>query len=331
MVDSVIATDGGGTKTQVAVISVAGDLLGFATGKGSNAQLVGQESSTAVIKDTVRAALQVANHRCGEDKQVRVVHTAIYQSGLDLPAETEALRGSLIGEPWVTEDTVYANDIHALLRAGTSERNAVAVICGTGTNAIGIREDGKVVTFPALGEISGDWGGGTSLGQSGLWHAARALDGRGPRTRLVDVLPPVLNCADLVELIEAFHFGHLSTNSVKLLAPAVVKSADAGDEVALSIVGRQAVEIAAFVRAVVERLKFDVTQFPVVLGGGVIASMSPALIRAIEREIALVTHRAYIQFLKERPLLGAGLLALEHIEAADEVLNKAAACLTKVR
>ncbi|CAM5710547.1 hypothetical protein SVIOM74S_09220 [Streptomyces violarus] len=38
--------------------------------------------------------------------------------------------------------------------------------------------------FPALGRISGDWGGGWALAEEALWHAARAQDGRGGPTAL---------------------------------------------------------------------------------------------------------------------------------------------------
>ncbi|MFC7586672.1 hypothetical protein ACFQYP_25240 [Nonomuraea antimicrobica] len=37
--------------------------------------------------------------------------------------------------------------------------------------------------FPALGRISGDWGGGQGLAEEALWHAIRAEDGRARRPR----------------------------------------------------------------------------------------------------------------------------------------------------
>ena len=74
------------------------------------------------------------------------------------------------------------NDLFALLEAGTDSPDAVAVVCGTGVNAVGRAADGRTVRFPALGSISGDWGGGGQLGMQALSHAARAVDGRGPRS-----------------------------------------------------------------------------------------------------------------------------------------------------
>ena len=46
-----------------------------------------------------------------------------------------------------------------------------------------------MVRLDALGQISGDWGGGTDVGWEGLAGAVRARDGRGPRTRLERDVP----------------------------------------------------------------------------------------------------------------------------------------------
>jgi N-acetylglucosamine kinase-like BadF-type ATPase len=64
------------------------------------------------------------------------------------------------------------NDSFALLRAGTADANAVAVVCGAGINCVGTRADGKTSRFLSLGKISGDWGGGNQLGYDTLWHGS---------------------------------------------------------------------------------------------------------------------------------------------------------------
>ena len=76
------------------------------------------------------------------------------------------------------------NDTFALLRAGTDSPDAIAVVCGAGINCVGRAADGRIARFPALGMLSGDWGGGQHLAALALWHAARAEDGRGPATAL---------------------------------------------------------------------------------------------------------------------------------------------------
>ena len=78
---------------------------------------------------------------------------------------------------------VVRNDTFAILRAGVEEPRGVAVVCGAGINCVGMRPDGRVARFPALGRVSGDWGGGGGLFEEAMWRGARAEDGRGGRPR----------------------------------------------------------------------------------------------------------------------------------------------------
>ena len=71
-----------------------------------------------------------------------------------------------------------------ILRAGTERGWGVALVCGAGMNCVGVGPDGTHVRFPALGAITGDWGGGFDVGLAGLSAAARSEDGRGPKTAL---------------------------------------------------------------------------------------------------------------------------------------------------
>ena len=71
------------------------------------------------------------------------------------------------------------NDTFALLRAGTDAANRIAVVCGAGINCVGVSAAGEMLRFPSVGVISGDWGGGATLGTEALFLAVRAEDGRG--------------------------------------------------------------------------------------------------------------------------------------------------------
>lgn len=318
-----LVCDGGGSKSHAAVVSTTGHVLGVGVGAGSNAQVIGLPRAREVLDTTVTAALEQAG-------DVTLVHAGLYLAGLDLPIETALMREALASTSWLPPDAEFANDIRALLRAGTAEPEAVAVVCGTGTNAIGVRADGVTATFPALGSITGDWGGGWHLGERALWHAARAQDGRGPRTELVTAIPARLGLDTLDAVIEALHFGRLQSGVLGRLSHTVLVTAEAGDSVAGAIVDRQASEIALYVRAALDRLGLREAALPVVLGGGVIASRNPFLLSAVAREVATVAPRARIEFVHARPILGAGLLALERIGAGPAALAQAATDLARI-
>jgi N-acetylglucosamine kinase-like BadF-type ATPase len=321
----VVALDGGGSKTDAVVLSLEGDLLTRRRSSGSSPQLLGLDAAVAIIDELVASVLdQAPPHR------LLAVHA--YLSGIDFPEEAAAFRAATSHLSWLPGDAekwVVDNDLFALLRAGTESADAVAVVCGTGINALGVRSDGFVVRFPALGEISGDWGGGAHLGGQALWHAARSADGRGPGTRLADAVPRELGLADMGEVIRALHFGTLPHRTVASLSPLVFTVAREGDQVARGIVDRQAHEIVLLAEAALRRLGLIGEAVPVVLGGGVISGSDTRLIEGIVQGLAEKAPHAAPQVVTAPPLLGAALLALEGVGAGPAALVKARAALTE--
>ena len=91
---------------------------------------------------------------------------------MDFPAEEDALHAALEARGWADHLEV-GNDTLAVLRAGTERGWGVAVVCGAGINCVGVAPDGRSVRFPALGRITGDWGGGYDVGLEALYVAAR--------------------------------------------------------------------------------------------------------------------------------------------------------------
>lgn len=298
-----LAVDGGGSKTDVVLLDIAGEVLAWERGPGSSPQTDGLDESVHVIDDLVRRAL-------GDRDPGDLAAVGLYLSGLDLAEEIEIFREAISSLPWA-RGAVIENDLHALLRAGTDARDAIAVICGTGMNAIGIRADGAQVRFPALGPLSGDWGGGGELGDAVVWHAARAEDGRGPETALVDLLLNAVGAPTVAALIEDVHLDRRPGQSFATLAPVLFEAAAAGDAVARAVVRQQADEVVAFVRACVTRLDLSGVDVPVLFGGGVARGRDPLLLDGIRAGLAEHAPRACLHIVDAPPVLGAALLVLD--------------------
>ena len=300
----VLAVDGGGSKTDVVAVGLDGRVLSRRRGPSSSPQLLG-----------VTRALEVLDVLAGgivdELAPRRLLQTNVYLAGLDTPEEIHALRHAAAHRTWMTSAAVVDNDMFALLRAGTSSPDAVAVVVGTGINAVGVRADGATERFPAIGEISGDWGGGAVLGGAALWHAARAEDGRGPATSLQQLVPAALGRPDVRSVTLDLHFGRLPRSCVPELSPVLFAAATAGDAVAAGVVLRQGDEVVAMARALLTRLDLVGKPVPVVLGGGVLAAQNPLLMDRIRHGLAAHVPLAAPQVVTELPILGSALLALE--------------------
>jgi N-acetylglucosamine kinase-like BadF-type ATPase len=238
-------------------------------------------------------------------------------AGADLPHEEAALQSAAAARGWA-ERTVVQNDTFAILRAGTDAGWGVAVVCGAGVNCVGVAPDGRTARFPALGAITGDWGGGYDVGLAALAAAVRAEDGRGPATTLEDAVPEHFGLATPAAVGEALHTGAIPGRRVLELAPAVFAAAAAGDAEAVAILDRLAAEIVDFARAAIVRLGLTAEPVEVLLGGGLMRAAGPGLRAAIDAGLAAVGPGIASRVVSDPPVIGAALLGLDDVGAGAE-------------
>lgn len=310
----VLAVDAGNSKTDVAIVAADGSVLGTARGGAFQPHLVGAEAAVGglalIVADAVAAAGLVP-----VPGVPFVEHVSACLANADLPSEEEELELAVHARGW-GRSTHIANDTFALLRAGVDRPRGVAVVCGAGINCAGMLPDGRTARFPAIGRISGDWGGGHALAEEALWWAARAEDGRGGPTALATTLPRHFGLSSMYALIEALHLEHIAPARKHELTPVLFRTADGGDPVARAIVLRQAEEIVALARVALERLDLLGEEADVVLGGGVLAARHPLLMNAVAEGITAHAPKAVISVVTAPPVLGAALLGLDHTGAA---------------
>jgi N-acetylglucosamine kinase-like BadF-type ATPase len=303
----VVAVDGGGSKTDVAVADVAtGEVIGAYRTSGSSHHQIGVEATAAVVDTAVTAALAEAGAAPDD-----VVHVGCYLTAIDLDSEQEAVHAALSSRPWAGRSMTVANDVFALLRAGTDAADAAVVVCGTGINGVAVRADGAHARVLALGQISGDWGGASGLAEEVLWHAARAEDGRGEPTALRDALLQWTGHSSIHDVTLAVHTGELAVSSWWGRVREVVEIADSGDTVAVSLVERQGREIGLLAASLLAMLGLQDSAVPVVLGGGIGAAGDALLVAAAENTLAERAPRATLSIVGAAPITGAVQLALE--------------------
>ncbi|MDK1345312.1 BadF/BadG/BcrA/BcrD ATPase family protein [Streptomyces sp. 378] len=313
----VLAIDAGNSKTDVAIVTADGDVLATARGGGFRPPAVGVDAAMDALAETVAQTLGTAG-------LTSVTHVSACLANADFPIEEERLAAALRARAWGTTVTVR-NDTFAILRAGVTEPRGVAVVCGAGINCVGMRPDGRTARFPALGRVSGDWGGGWDLSEEALWHASRAEDGRGAPTALSHTLPAHFGLPSVYALVEALHLAHIPTLRRHELAPVLFATAAGGDAIARTIVERQAEEVVAMAVVALTRLDLLSEQTPVLLGGGILAARHTQLNDHIEHMLAERAPNAVPRVVTASPVLGAALLGLDHVgarRAAQESLRR---------
>jgi N-acetylglucosamine kinase-like BadF-type ATPase len=311
-VSDVIAVDGGASKTHLARLGRDGALLELVRGAESSPQNLGLERALGVLD----RLFDQAGARPGEAELAQ-----LNMSGVDFPSEERELREAIEARRWAGR-VVVDNDTFAVLRAGTERGWGVAVVCGTGINCVGVSADGRHARFPALGTITGDWGGGTDVGNAALFAAARSEDGRGPQTSLERAVPAHFDLETPAQLAEAIHRGEIPSRRLLELPPVVFEEARK-DPVAAEIVGRLASEIVAMARVALERLELTDEPAEVLLGGGLLQSGDGRLSAAVEDELRKLAPNASVTAPSSPPIVGAALLGLDAIGANVDAQRRA--------
>jgi len=325
---AILAVDAGGSKIDAALLRRDGTVLGATRLAVSNHSGTGTETHLLQVVDAVQATALDAGI---DPSKVPVADVGIYcLAGADLPADDRRL-SKWLGRRGLTATDVVRNDTFAVLRAGTDRPWGIGVVCGYGTNCAGVAPDGRITRFPAVGIISGDWGGGADLGRSAIWHAIRDEDGRGSKTMLASTVPAFFGMRRPRQVLEALYFGTLDEERIVELAPIVFEAAKTGDQIARDLVDRQADEVAIMATTAMRRLRMTKLDPDVVLGGGIFRNRDAAFFERINASIHTVAARANVHVLTDPPVIGAALLGLDRLNAPRAAHSRARRSLTHER
>jgi N-acetylglucosamine kinase-like BadF-type ATPase len=301
---AVLAVDGGNSKADVALVDPDGRLLAAVRGPTISHQAVGLDMGMDRLVELVDTV-------GGRGVELGVFSLA----GADY-ASDERMLSRAIERRGLAARTVVVNDSYGALRAGTDRGWGVVLICGQGVNASAVAPDGRSARFPAVGDIAGDWGGGTSVGMEGLRAAIRARDGRGPRTSLERLVPAHFGLARPASVTRAMYDGRIYERRVGELSPVVFTAATEGDAIARSILDRLADELATMGAALIRRLRLGRLDPEIVLGGGVFRATDPSFYERLERGIHAVAPGARLVHQAWPPVAGAALLGLDRLAGA---------------
>ena len=325
----ILAVDGGDSKTDVALLGGAGEVLGAKRVAVSSHAGLGRERAVEALDAAIRSACRAF----GVDPDRKpVAQVGVYcLAGADLPVDERRIHRAVAQRGW-TGRSLVRNDTLAILRAGTDRGWGVAIVCGSGMNCAGVRPDGRVVRFAALGEISGDLAaGGGWIGTMALAHAVRGEDGRGRHTALEALVPGHFGLPGPSSVVEAIYLGRLNAHRLVELAPVVFAAARRRDRMARTILDRVADEVVSFAVATIKRLGLASSDVEVILGGGVFRAEDTQFYARIKRGIRAIAPRAVMRRLDVPPVAGAALLGLDVIGAPRSVSADLRAALTHAR
>lgn len=301
-----LGIDGGGTKTVawLACFIPPGpvEIVGRGSAGPANPQAVGFSVAIANLDRAVETAFE---DRGSPPRTVAAAVLAL--AGSDRPENRRALVGWADGRRLADRFEVV-HDALPLLAAGTPAGWGIALISGTGSFAFGRDPAGREARSGGWGFLMGDEGSGYAMAIAGLRAAAKAADGRGPRTQLLDALLRSLSVPRAEALIPAVYAIAGDRARLAALSSVVSETAETGDPVAQEIFNEAAGELARMARAVAAKLDLAGGPFPLALAGGVLLG-SDRLRRNLAEQLASCRLEATPVQLVAEPVLGAVQLA----------------------
>jgi N-acetylglucosamine kinase-like BadF-type ATPase len=302
-----IALDAGNSKTDILLISPDGTVAGYRRQAGFRFRATpdGVTAELDQLADGIRALID----QCGRPP-VSLIQA--YLANADFP-EQEADYAEYLGAAGLAERVVVGNDMVALLRSGSSGATGVAVVCGAGINCIGVGDDGRQVRFPALGPLTGDWGGGHALATEAMFLACRGEDGRGAHTALSAAIAEHFDTPTAVAAGIALKLERIPYARVHEVAPLLFRVAALGDRVAVDLVRKQAAEVVAMARVAILDLQLAERDCEVVLGGGVLAARDRLLMADVTAGLVQVCPSVRIVIPTQPPVVGATLLGIANL------------------
>lgn len=300
-----LGVDAGASKTHCLVADDKGKVLGFGSGGTGNYEVFGLESA---MKEIDRAILEAFSMAGIEKADVGYFCLA----GADFPEDFEMLEEA-VSKLQRVDKVIIKNDTLAALKAGIIEEPyGVAVIMGTGTNAVGIGKAGEEARLFGEGYMFGDWGGSGDISREILHKVFRAYDGRGEETILSKKVLEFFQEDDFVSLAKKLYYGKIDRSKILLLTPILFECAYQGDKVSVEIVKRIARETALSAYAIMKRLSLVKERVKVVLGGSIFKAKGPLLTDFIRAELHSFNPLAEIVLPIYEPVVGALLLAFDY-------------------
>jgi N-acetylglucosamine kinase-like BadF-type ATPase len=244
-------------------------------------------------------------------EHVEVVGISLGMSGVDRPEDKTTVLGWLeeyCGKKESIEFRV-SNDAFTAISSGTlGILNGMVIIAGTGSICIGT--DGtNSVRVGGWGPLLGDEGSGWAIGHEVCVSVARAVDGLGPQTILVDMIQEFLNLENPQQLIP-WTYKDLEWSRMAKIATLALRAHEKGDEVATGILERASTRLVEYAECVAKKMKWE-DEFTLVLNGSLVTSEDSPLRKMVMDKISKKLPKAKITFPSVPPEMGAALLLIK--------------------
>jgi len=279
-----LALDAGGTKTDYVLADETRELARVRTGTIKRMRV-----DAATASQNLESALAQLSAQTGIS-MASITRTCIGTAGETVPLVRDWLQASFRAR--VGGALLILGDVEIALEAAFPGRAGILAMAGTGSNVLGRTNGGLLITAGGWGPALADQGSGHRIGLESLRAMFLARD-EERHTLLLSATMDFWKLSSLEGLVE--YANSLPAPDFSQLTAVVLRCAQLGDEIALTVLRQQGEELAYLVRLVIRRLRLAANEPewtpPIAFTGSILENVAPlrdALMAAVRRRFPLV-------------------------------------------
>jgi len=310
----VLGVDGGGSKTTVQIADAKGKILAEGAYDSSSFKSVGIKKAIENLNTAVFDA--VKNLRGIEN--VYFISSCFGFAGNDSEEDVKKYEEIVFNEKLKVhldqKKTIICNDTRLGLEIGSESKSKIILIAGTGSNCVGVNEEGKQAGSSGWDYILADEGSGYETGLKALKAVMKAYDGRGEETLLSRTILEELNLKRVPDLVNwAYSDSVSSKGKIAALAKTVCITAEMGDKKSINILAEEAEEATISVITVAKKLGFKNKEFVLIIVGSLFKCkkyFKNVLVDRLKERFPKISFTPLIK----KPVEGAIKIAIESLE-----------------
>lgn len=299
-----IGVDGGGTKTEVVLITRSGNIIARIKGGSTNFQALGGAKLKQEIMSLFEKLLKKTNLL-----DSKVVHIYLGLAGAGRKSDQKTIKELFHDTEYKNKISIDSDAIIALAGA-FSNRPGIILIAGTGAICFGKNIKGDIVRSGGWGYLLGDEGSGYYIGREAIMAALKDFDGRGDTTALKKILIAKYNLESIDQIIPLIYQNKLDRVEIANIAPIVFEEAKKDDAICRQIIKQAGKELGRLGKAVAIRLGFSDDKIKIALIGSIF-NQQEMLINEICKELFEISWNIELTEPEFEPALGACILAME--------------------
>lgn len=305
----ILSLEGGGTRSQAALLDMDGNVLHLSASTDVNTNFVAWDAAREAVLRAVSGVLDVAGIS-GE----RVAH---FVSALIGPKFGAEVFGALL--PNATYHYYNERDV-VFARAGIYRPHGISVVAATGATASAVRaDDERQATVGGWGTLLGDEGSAYAAGLLGLRAAVRAYEGRlDAPTGLVEAVCAHFNVPLATFQRDLVHLAYqkpLSRAEIAGFAAVVARLAPTGDAAAARIMQKVATDLSALMLHVTRKLFVPEETFDVAAAGGLL-NAGEIIVAPLRDALTQEFPHARFTIGTEEPAVALGRLMLHQMKTS---------------